>query len=55
LYFLKVPIRAVFANFAEGLKTRFSFRTDSILCAGLAVERDDETGEVGARVDMGTS
>src|ERR1700683_1478218 len=32
-YFLRLPIRAALANLADGLKTRFSFSIESMLCA----------------------
>ena len=45
-----LPTREAAANFAEGLKTRFSFKCDSML-AGLAWAVDSEVAGV-AGVDM---
>ena len=43
-------MRAVFENFAEGLKTRFSFKTESILTV---LEGEVDGVEVTAAVEAG--
>ena len=50
---MRLPIRAALANLADGLKIRFSFRTDSMLVTGLTGEGDDGTDGAARGVDMG--